>query len=106
MILDEAVDAAARVLYESGTKERFAEADSEDVAHMVEWARDILEAAAPHMLAGVEWGVFRASDAEEGTPIENLRYRSREAAQRSIDEGYVQPEFWEVRRRVVGEWSK
>lgn len=33
-------------------------------------------------------------------------YRSREAAQKYIDTGYTQPEYWEVRGRPVGEWAK
>lgn len=53
----------------------------------------------------VEWGIFRAHDKQVDQPLENLRYRSREAAQRQIDTSYNQPEYWEVRGRVVGPWS-
>lgn len=66
-----------------------------------------VEAAAPYMQTGdVEWTVFRASDGENGSPAENLRYSTKAGAQESIDTRYGTPELWEPRRRIVGEWCK
>ncbi|MDF9748608.1 hypothetical protein [Arthrobacter sp. ES3-54] len=65
-----------------------------------------LEAAAPHMLADVEWAVFRSQGGPNESPAENLRYKTREAAQASIDNGYSQPQYWEPRGRMVGAWAK
>lgn len=78
--------------------------DSGDQLTDAEWAREILESAAQHM-GEMEWAVFRASDGEDGTPVEGFRYPSREAAQKSINSGYTQPQFWEPRGRVVGKWT-
>jgi len=54
----------------------------------------------------MEWAVFRASDGPDGTPVENYRYKSREAVLAVINAGYTQPEYWEPRGREVGEWTK
>lgn len=53
----------------------------------------------------VEWAIFRRSDGENGTPVENLRYSTKAGAQESINTGYNAPEFWEPRWRVVGKWT-
>lgn len=58
------------------------------------------------MTGRMEFAVFRASDGEDATPVEGFRYSTMEAAQRTIDSGYLQPQFWEVRGRKVGEWTK
>lgn len=72
-----------------------------------EIARAALEAAAPYILKGdVEWTVFRASDGENGSPAENLRYSTKAGAQESIDSRYSTPELWEPRQRIVGAWHK
>lgn len=97
MIPDEAVQ-AARVKLEDVLGGWFDDTDA---------IRQILEAAAPHMLAGeVEWTVFRAIDGPNGSPAENLRYSTKAGAQESINSRYSTPELWEPRSRVVGEWSK
>jgi len=92
-ISDEAVKAAAKYLGDL-------QADPDGVYTME--ARDLLRAAAPHLMAGMEWGVFRVSDNE---PRDHLRYKSREAAQRSIDYATIAPDLWEVRGRAVSNWS-
>jgi hypothetical protein len=112
--VEAAVSAAAKALFaeeEYGSEDRpdigekwlsfLSVRDREQYRRM---ARAALEAAAPHM-GEMEWAVFRASDGEDGTPVEGFRYPSREAAQKSINSGYTQPQFWEPRWRVVGKWT-
>ncbi|MFE4229139.1 hypothetical protein ACFRJ8_14765 [Arthrobacter sp. NPDC056886] len=53
MISDEAVEAAAKELYEIGNGELFSDADNEDRQHMTEWATTILKAAGPRIRAQV-----------------------------------------------------
>lgn len=94
-IPDEAIEAGERVLNalpSSGHDQQ-------------ERIRAVLEAAGPHM-GVVEWAIFRASDGHEGTPVEAFRWPSRESAQHFIENGYTQPELWEPRGRIVGEWEK
>jgi hypothetical protein len=58
------------------------------------------------MTGRMEYAVFRAADGEDAMPVEGFRYSTREAARRTIDGGYLQPQFWEVRGREVGEWKR
>jgi len=97
MISDEAVEAALNS-YFRGSKP----VHPHNRADM----RAALGAASTYLMADIEWGIFRASDDASGTPIENLRYKSREAAQRQIESSFNQPEYWEVRGRPVGAWDR
>lgn len=107
----QAVEAAAKASWEKANSDPWISGDTDDPRWAdrrvyLDDAKVMLEAAAPHMLAGVEWAIFRASDGQDGTPMESLRYTSREAAQKWINDGFRQPEFWEVRGRAVGTWQK
>lgn len=102
-ISNEAVEAAAKVMLDKMYDDKTLKVDDEDRDIM----RAALEAAAPYMQAGdVEWTVFRASDGENGSPAENVRYSTKAGAQESIDSRYGTPELWEPRSRIVGEWTK
>ena len=48
-----------------------------------------------------EWGIFRASDPLTASPVGNILYATRAAARRQINNGYVEPLYWEVRGREV-----
>jgi hypothetical protein len=96
MIPNEAVRAGFIEIYERGHIEGVSASD----------IRRVLEAAAPHLMPTIEWGIFRATDDGTGEPSENRRYRTREAAEKHLRYDYSHPEFWEVRGRAVGKWSK
>jgi len=104
VIPEAAVEAAARCMADSDRATiDWTEIDWTEYA--IE-ARTILEAAAPHMMPKMEWGIFRATDDDTATPIENRRYRSREIAERQIRHDFADPKYWVVRGRSVGEWAK
>jgi hypothetical protein len=111
MISEEAVEAVARAIcISSGEWDEQAWDTIMPERHKGKYreqATVALEAASPFFLVGSsEWGIFRAHDPADATPIENLRYKTSEAAQRFLERGYSQTPNWEVRGRVVGEWKK
>lgn len=106
-IPDEAVKVAADLVLRMIMEKPLASANPLERELALRQGRLILEAAAPYILKGdVEWTVFRASDGENGSPAENLRYSTKAGAQESIDSRYSTPDLWEPRSRVVGEWRK
>jgi len=52
----------------------------------------------------MEWGIFRKGD-PTATPAENLRYQTREAAEKTRKKSYLHPELFEVRGREIGAWD-
>lgn len=106
-IPDAAIESAGRALL---TKEMGGEFDdklhSEDLDACREDARVALEAAMTHLMPKMEWGIFRATDDDTATPVENRRYRSREIAERQIRHDFADPKYWAVRGRYIGEWAK
>jgi len=53
------------------------------------------------------YGVFRVSDPlTSTTPMENLFFDTAKRAQSWIENGYLQPELWEVRAQLVGPWER
>ena len=52
----------------------------------------------------MEWGIFRKGD-PTATPAENLRYATREAADKTRKKSYLHPELFEVRGRKIGPWD-
>jgi hypothetical protein len=53
----------------------------------------------------MEWGIFRRGDATDQIPAENLRYSTRDAAERTRLKSYLNPTNWEVRGREIGPWD-